>query len=55
LKGDFKFSTVPPEWEDEQPDRFREVVNILHDSAEEIVKIHQNLVELGIKRNLKNT
>ena len=38
----------------EQPDRFEEVVNKLHDSAGEIVKIHKELISLGIKKGLKN-
>lgn len=35
-----QFSTVPPEWEFEQPDRFWRVVNALHDHAGNIVKLH---------------
>jgi hypothetical protein len=49
-----EYSSVPPEWEIEQPDRFEEVVNKLHDSAGEIVKIHKELISLGIKKGLKN-
>ena len=53
LKGNIEWSTVPPEWEEEQPDRFNKIVNTLHNSAEEIVKIYRELVDLGVKKNLK--
>ncbi len=36
--------TVPPEWEDKFPDRFKRVVNELHGMAGEIVEIHGRLV-----------
>ncbi len=36
--------TVPPEWEDNFPDRFNRVVNELHGMAGEIVEIHGRLV-----------
>ncbi|MFH1094069.1 MAG: hypothetical protein V1739_07980 [Candidatus Omnitrophota bacterium] len=48
-------ASVPPEWEFEQPERFQEVVNKLHESAEEIVDIHRKLVSLGIKKGLKKS
>lgn len=44
------FQTVPPEWEIEQPQRFRETVSKLHDLAGTIVELHQDLVRLGRKR-----
>jgi hypothetical protein len=39
--------TVPPEWEEEQPDRFTRVVHKLHTLAGEIVVLHANLVRVG--------
>jgi len=42
-----KFNTVPPEWEEEDPERFWHVVDELHDLARKIVRAHQDLVRLG--------
>lgn len=42
--------TVPPEWEEENPKHFFEVVGKLHDTAGEIVKLHQELIRLGRKK-----
>jgi hypothetical protein len=42
--------TVPPEWEDEQPDRFNQVVKMLHDKAGEVVDAHQQLIRLARKK-----
>jgi hypothetical protein len=42
--------TVPPEWEDEQPERFLEVVTSLHDKAREIVVAHQDLVRAARRK-----
>ena len=42
--------TVPPEWEEEQPLRFKEVVDELHSMAEQIVFTHQALVRLGVAK-----
>lgn len=42
--------TVPPEWELENPKRFFDVVNSLHETAGEIVKTHQDLIRVGKKR-----
>ncbi|MFS1859859.1 hypothetical protein BCU54_001905 [Vibrio lentus] len=42
--------TVPPEWEYEDPERFFNVVNKLHDTAGEIVNIHQELVRMARKK-----
>jgi hypothetical protein len=39
--------TVPPEWENEQPERFRTVVNALHSLAGQIVALHAELVRRG--------
>ena len=44
------FQTVPPEWEDEQPDRFHETVKQLHDKAGEVVEAHQQLIRAARKR-----
>jgi hypothetical protein len=43
-------ATVPPEWESEQPDRFNQAVNILHDKAGEVVEAHQQLIRLARKK-----
>ncbi|WP_442487444.1 hypothetical protein [Halomonas litopenaei] len=42
--------TVPSEWELENPKRFFDVVNSLHETAGEIVKTHQDLIRVGRKR-----
>lgn len=42
--------TVPSEWELENPKRFFDVVNSLHETAGEIVKTHQDLIRTGRKR-----
>ena len=44
-------NTVPPEWEDEQPERFWKVVNEIHSTAGEICKNYDGLIKLG-KRKL---
>jgi hypothetical protein len=49
-RTDLGLQTVPPEWEGEQPDRFREVVTNLHDKAGEIVSAHQDLVRAARKK-----
>ena len=38
---------VPPEWEIEQPERFREVVNYLHQKAETVVNCYDELIRLA--------
>jgi len=43
--------TVPPEWEDEQPERFNQVVREIHESASGIWKNYNSLVKLA-KRKL---
>lgn len=43
------FSTVPPEWEYEQPERFNKVVSKFHELAKSIVEIHQELIRTGKK------
>jgi len=55
INSNFEFSSVPPEWEDEQPERFHEVVKKLHDSAGEIVKLHDDFVSLGIIKGLNQS
>ena len=40
-------NTVPPEWEFENPARFRRVVDSLHSLAGEIVAIHGHFVRKG--------
>lgn len=45
VKGDLQ--TVPPEWEIEQPDRFKEVVDNLHRKERLIVECHQDLIRKG--------
>lgn len=45
--NDPKRQTVPPEWELENPKRFLEVVNKLHETAGAIVEIHQDLMRKG--------
>jgi hypothetical protein len=40
---------VPPEWEDEQPERFQRTVKNLHALADEIVNLHADLVGLARK------
>jgi hypothetical protein len=39
--------TVPPEWEDEQPERFCKVVDGLHKIAAEITNLHRQLIRKG--------
>lgn len=45
--SDSRFNTVPPEWEYQQPDRFKKVVNALHSLAGDIVNTHQELIRNG--------
>lgn len=45
-------NTVPPEWEIEQPERFKRVVSKIHGMAKEIVAMHQDLFRLA-RRKLK--
>ena len=44
------YQTVPPEWEIENPKRFFEVVNKLHETAGQIVETHQELIRKGRKK-----
>jgi len=44
--------SVPPDWEDEQPERFDRVVQQLHEQAQEIVDNHRHFVRLGRRRLL---
>lgn len=41
------YLSVPPEWEDEQPERFDRVVGTLHRLAGEIVALHAEFVRTG--------
>lgn len=41
--------TVPPEWEEENPKMFFDVVNKLHETAGQIVDTHQALIRAGRK------
>lgn len=41
--------SVPSEWEEEQPERFRRSVKKLHELAGEIVALHADLVRVGRK------
>lgn len=50
-----KFSTVPPDWELEQPDRFWRVVNALHTHAGNIVELHSKIVRTGREKFLTNS
>ncbi|MEF9677102.1 MULTISPECIES: hypothetical protein [Pectobacterium] len=47
-----QLSTVPPEWEFEQPDRFWRVVNALHAHAGKIVELHAEIVRVGREKLL---
>lgn len=49
VNSDPQRSTVPPEWEYEDPERFRKVVGDFHRLAQEIVKTHQQVVREGKK------
>lgn len=39
--------SVPEEWEDEQPERFKQVVKELHDNADQIVREYASLIHIG--------
>lgn len=43
-------NSVPEEWEFEQPDRFREVVQVLHDTAHNAVETYSSLVRTGTRK-----
>lgn len=40
---------VPPEWEEDNPEKYREAVKQLDDLADKVVRLHQDLVRLGRK------
>ncbi len=44
-----EFSSVPEEWEIEQPERFQRVVEQLHSQAEDIVTLHRDLFRTARK------
>ena len=54
LDTDANSSWVPPDWEHEQPDRFRETVDRIHSLAQRIVDAHSSLVRMG-REKLKVT
>lgn len=41
---------IPEEWEDEQPERFRRVLNLLNNGAEQVYIEYQNLIRKGRQR-----
>lgn len=45
-------SSIPPEWESEQPKRFTDSVGIIHDGAERVVEAHADLVRAARKAGL---
>jgi hypothetical protein len=45
-----KYNTVPPEWEIEQPDRFKEAVNNLHSLAHKAYDNYGALVKTGRRK-----
>lgn len=49
-EGNTDFSTVPPEWEYDDPDRFNKVVKIIHNLAQQIFELHVDLVRTGRKK-----
>jgi len=44
------WSTVPPEWEEEDPERFNTVVALIHNSASKVVMLHQELIRACKKK-----
>lgn len=50
MPKDVHRSSVPEEWERDQPKRFEEVVNKIHGLAATVVSIHADLVRLGRER-----
>jgi len=47
---DRQLQEIPPEWYTEQPERYKEVYEMLSRMADEIVAAHQRFVELARKR-----
>ena len=43
-------NSVPEEWEYEQPERFKKVVNELHDTARKICEIYSDLVKTATRK-----
>jgi len=41
------WQSVPEEWEEEQPERYKRVVKALHSLADDIVELHGQLVRHG--------
>jgi hypothetical protein len=50
VQGKDNLSTVPPEWEAEQPNHFWQVVNALHQGGKEIGEIYDELVCTGRRK-----
>lgn len=44
------FNSIPMEWKTEQPERFEETVNKLHDTADMIVECYANLIKTGTRK-----
>ena len=50
LDNNIECYTVPPEWETTHPEKFKEVVNKLHDLAGQLVTAHKDLVKTARKK-----
>jgi hypothetical protein len=50
IKGDSRLSSVPEEWEFEQPKRFWEVVNKIHNLTIETTKCYDNLIKTARRK-----
>ncbi len=44
------WKSVPEEWEDEQPERFRQVVTTLHETAKQIIETYSSLVKTATRK-----
>jgi HNH endonuclease len=45
-----KRSSVPPEWEEEQPDRFWKITDEIHELADDICKRYDEFIRLGRRK-----
>jgi hypothetical protein len=43
-------NTVPPEWEDTQPERFWKVVNAIHEIGREVFETYSQLIRLAVRK-----
>ena len=50
VHGSQNRNTIPPEWEEEQPERFSNVVNTIHELGKSIFEIHSELVRNAVKK-----